>query len=278
MESDNKPKLFVSFSAGQSSAFMAQKLSREYRHLYEMVFGFANTGQENEKSLVFADRCDREFGLNLVWMEAVTHYDQKMGCTHKIVDFASASRKEEPFREMIKKYGIPNKAYPHCTRELKENPLRSYLASIGWETGNYIKAIGMRVDEPKRRRADANKVGIVYPLMDWFPMTKPEINAHWDSMPFCLGLEEHEGNCKTCWKKSFNKLVRIARETPAAFEFNAEMEAQYGLAGYNEDGTKRVFFRGNMSTLTLLSLAAEGISSEDHHSDMRCSESCEPFV
>lgn len=270
-------RLFCSFSAGRSSAKMAQELALNYRDKYEIVFLLANTGAEDKKTLVFADRCDREFELNLVWVEAVTHPNKRSGCTHRIVTFETASRKEEPFRQMIAKYGIPNKTWPHCTRELKLNPMRSYLDSIGWHTGSYETAVGIRVDEPKRIK---RRPGIVYPLVDWFPMTKPEINDHWASMPFDLGLEDYRGNCKTCWKKSNTKLVRIARETPKDFQFNAEMESQHGLAGENRDGLRRVFFRGHTSTEGILSLAnnIERLPPvDDPDTDSGCSESCEAF-
>lgn len=39
---------------------------------YEMIVVYANVGKENEETLEFTDRCDREFGMNLIWVEAVT--------------------------------------------------------------------------------------------------------------------------------------------------------------------------------------------------------------
>lgn len=273
-------KLFVSFSAGQSSAFMAKKLKEEFSHIYDLKFGFANTGEESEKTLIFADRCDREFGLNLVWLEAVVHFGERVGSTYKIVSFNTAARNGEPFEDVIKKYGIPNKAYPHCTRELKLAPMRTWLNSIGWTVGTHLTAVGIRADEPKRLRKDADKVGIVYPMAHWFPMTKPEINDFWEQQPFRLGLQEHQGNCKWCWKKSFKKLVTIAKETPSFFDFPARMEATYGLNGHNIDGNKRKFFRGHMSATELLQIAntVPAVPTADDPDEFSsCSESCEAF-
>src|SRR5882672_246036 len=162
-------RLLVSFSGGRTSAFMAKRLKDFYAHIFEMIFVIANTGQEHEKSLIFADRCDREWGLGLVWVEAVVHHGEKIGCTHRIVTFETASRNGEPFEQVIKKYGIPNKAYPHCMRELKLNPMHSYMESIGWRDAS--TAIGIRADERRRISKDADKYGIAYPMINLFPTT-----------------------------------------------------------------------------------------------------------
>lgn len=259
---------------------MACEMKSHYSDKFNMIFLFANTGCEWEETLIFTDRCDREFGLNLVWVEAVVHQNEKRGCSHRVVTFESASRNGEPFEAMITKYGIPNKAYPHCTRELKLNPMRSYTDSIGWATGDYLRAVGIRADEPKRIRQDAAAVGIIYPLAHDFMLTKPEINDWWLQQSFNLNLLEHQGNCKWCWKKSHRKLVTIAKETPQAFNFPMRMEMNYGLSGHNVDGTKRTFFRGHMSTLDILESAAANtipMLRLDPDEDAGCSESCEPF-
>src|ERR1039458_5841016 len=130
---DMRLKLFVSVSGGETSGYMAKRLRDEYSDVYDMQFGFANTGLEKLATLVFVERMHTEWEMPITWLEAVTHPGERVGCTHKIVDLATAARKGEPFEEVIKKYGIPNKMYPHCTRELKLNAIRSYLASIDWE-------------------------------------------------------------------------------------------------------------------------------------------------
>ena len=53
------------------------------------------------------------------------------------------------------------------------------------------------------------------------------INSFWSSMPFRLDLKGYEGNCKTCWKKSFRKLVTIARYNPHWFSFMRQMEIEF---------------------------------------------------
>jgi hypothetical protein len=280
-------RLVVSFSGGKTSGYMAKKLFDGYRDKYAMLVIFANTGLECEETLEFVDRCDRIWGFGLRWVEAVVHHGQEKASTHKEVSFETASRNGQPFEEVIKKYGIPNMAYPHCTRELKANPIRSYVHTI-WSPGTYRIAVGIRGDE---RQRVTQQPEFVYPLTETphlfkgleFPdmyATKPMINDWWEEQPFTLNLQEHEGNCQTCFKKSTPKLVRIAQEHPTRFDFTHRMEQKYGLAGHNEDGTKRVFYRGNMSTETILYLARTSTAPPHfNHADEfgGCSESCEAF-
>ena len=276
-----KPKLFLSFSGGQSSAYMTKRTIDELGGDYEIIVLFANTGQELEKTLEFVNRCDVEYGWNVAWIEAKVYHGERRGCGHNVVDFETACRDGSVFEEVIKKYGIPNAAYPHCTRELKLNPMYSYLRSIGWEKGSYETAIGIRHDEQRRVSKKQEQDRIIYPMIDWFPTEKVDVNDFWDDQPFNLGLLEHEGNCSWCWKKSFRKHSLLASENRSIFGFPAAMEALHGLRGNNLDGRHRVFFRGNMSTKELLS-ASDAIgtfdfSGGDQDENSGCSESCEIF-
>ena len=103
-----KETLFVSFSGGRTSGYMCHWLLENKADEYELIFVFANTGLEHEKTLEFVHKCDKVFKLNLVWVEAVVNPVKGRGVTHRIVDYFSAARNGEPFEEVIKKYGIPN--------------------------------------------------------------------------------------------------------------------------------------------------------------------------
>ncbi len=239
-----KEALFVSFSGGRTSAYMCWWLLNNKADEYNFIFVFANTGQEHEKTLEFVNECDKRFGLNLVWIEAVVHHGERIGSTHKIVSFETASRKGEPFEEVIKKYGIPNQDYPHCNRELKLNPIFSYKRSLEFKS-NHKMAVGIRVDEIDRIGPKAKEHGCIHPLIKQRPITKPEIVHWWTFQSFDLGISEEEGNCVTCWKKSIRKLMTIAKRTPEQFNFFRRMESQYSTAGAGND--PRVFFRGHNS-------------------------------
>lgn len=271
------PDLAVSFSGGKTSAKMLHDLQKKYTG--RMVVCFMNTGCEDERTLTFADRCDRAWNANMVWLEAVVHPEENVGTTHKIVTFETAARDGEPFEAAIKKYGIPNSTSPTCTRELKQRVIASYLRSIGW-LGNCVIAVGMRADEPRRLRADAIQARIVYPFAHWWPTTKPEVNEFWEEQPFTLELEEYEGNCMVCWRKSDPKLIRIAKSAPHRFEFNRRMESQYGQ---NQWGGKRsLFFRGHKTVQDIFAMAAlltpsPAMLVNRPDDDSGCSESCEVF-
>lgn len=237
-----KETLFVSFSGGRTSAYMCWWLLENKADEYDFIFVFANTGLEHEKTLEFVDRCDKEFGLNVVWVEAYVHA-KRIGTGHTIVDFQSASRGGEPMEAVIKKYGIPNQDYPHCTRETKLAPMRDYKRELNFNTYHPM-AIGIRSDEPRRlpNAATAEMLGLVYPLAHWTQCTEPQIRHWWADQDFDLDLPVHYGNCVTCWKKSNRKLLTIARHDPHYFDFMDRMEQIYPDAGAGDQ--KRVFFRG----------------------------------
>ena len=250
-------RLFISFSGGETSARMAHLLLTRWRKRWdEVVCGIANTAEENEETLVFADQCDRHFGMRLVWVEADVQHGVRSATKHRIVTFQTASRKGEPFEEVVKKYGLPGPGRFHCTRELKLNPMKSYLASIGWEEGTYDTAIGIRADESGRRRADHVAERIIYPLLDWLPQTKPQVNEFWMKQPFRLRLTGYQGNCKWCWKKSTRKHMTLLSEDPSKYDFPERMDRLYGTVGAEfEEGKNeypyRTMFRGNLTTRQL---------------------------
>lgn len=242
---------------------MAQYLLKHKSREYDMVFVFANTGEENEETLEFVDKCDKEFGLNVVWVEAVVHHGERKGTTHKIVDFETASRNGEPFEDVIKKYGIPNQAFPHCNREMKLRPIHSYIKnSLGWK--DYYTAIGIRYDEIDRMVSDRSTYNIIYPLIEDVRMTKVKINFWWSNFKFRLNLKGYQGNCKTCWKKSKKNLCKIAQENPEHFDFFRDMERKYSLETplerdevLDESGNKKpmTFFRGGLSVNDIFNLS-----------------------
>lgn len=225
-----KKKLLIGFSGGETSAFMAQWLRAHKAEEYEMIFVFANTGQENEQTLEFVEKCDKYFELGVVWIEAIINPKMGQGTRMKVVHFKNASRNGEPFEAHISKYGIPNMENLACTRELKTNTMKAYARSIGWKRSDYEIAIGIRVDEIDRINSRHKEERLIYPLASpkWgIPMTKPKINFYWKQMPFRLELKGYEGNCMACHKKSLRKLLTIAQDTPEKFDWAIKMEKKY---------------------------------------------------
>lgn len=280
-----KPDLVVSFSGGRTSAYMSYWLKKHKSEEYNLHFVFANTGREDERTLEFVKDCDVYFNLNLTWLEAVTHKGERKGCTHKVIDFDTADRKGRVFEEVIQKYGIPNKAYPHCNRELKLNPIKS------WMRGNGLKkahtAIGIRVDEIDRMSIKAEENKLIYPLVSMNPKTKDQILNWWTRQHFDLDVPEHYGNCITCFKKSDRKLMTIAKRDVEQFEWTDNMEQKYGSIGCTKD-TSRVFFRSNTSTSELVGRAMledfkefdDRLEEYQHELDLSngCSDSCDIYA
>jgi hypothetical protein len=276
--------LLVSFSGGETSAFMGQWLNNNYKNYgyKNIVFVFANTGLENEQTLEFVERCDDYFKLNIKWVEASVYKGERKGTGYTLTDFIKAKRKGEPFEEVIQKYGIPNQATPHCTRELKQAPIQSFAKNY-FNNEKYHTAIGIRMDEADRINPKARQMGFIYPLINskMIPSNKPMVNIFWRSMPFRLELKGYQGNCKTCWKKADKKLYQIAKENPSAFDFMNEMEMKYPI---DPNGHKKVFFRNNRSTKQILEEAMnwngkirDDSNQYDYQMDLIGVDSCEVF-
>lgn len=270
----DKKKLVVSFSGGETSAYMAKWLIENKSDEYEMVFVFANTGDEEEETLNFIDLCSKKWDIDIVWVEAVVHHSKRIASTHKVVNFETASRNREPFKEVIKKYGIPNQNFLHCNREMKLNPIKSYIKNLGWK--DYYTAIGIRVDEFDRINKNRKELGLIYPLVSDKPTTKQEISYWWSKQEFRLKLKSYNTNCRTCWKKSDKVLAQIYKDNPHYFDFNKEMESKYGKEKYT-------FFRNGRSTERLIEdLKKINSTPKDKHSDTNYqlslySESCDIY-
>jgi hypothetical protein len=255
----SKRNLLVSVSGGRSSHYMAKHI-REHPDYAEcnILFVFANTGKERTETLDFVHECDVRWQLGIVWVEAKVHHGERKGSGYTLVNYATASRRGEPFEEMIRKYGIPNQSFPHCTRELKLNPIHAY-AEKHFNDEPYITAIGIRVDEARRIRMAPDKC---YPLVEW-GVNVERVRRWWQQQPFDLQLRDYEGNCDLCWKKSIRKLMTLVNERPRDTRWWLQMEEWYsGLKlvsrAHSETANKPQFFgRKAMSMVELLKQAKQ---------------------
>ncbi|MCZ2397844.1 MAG: hypothetical protein LC100_15040 [Chitinophagales bacterium] len=280
----SKKVMQISFSGGRTSGFMTKWLLDNKSDEYDFIVTFANTGLEDERTLDFVNNCDKYFGFNTVWLEADVKHGERKGTQFKVVTYESASRNGEPFEEVIKKYGIPNPSFLHCTRELKLAPMNSYMKSIGYPVNRIPTAIGIRCDETRRVRKDAENVNIVYPLIDMIPTDKQDVLDWWAEQAFDLGIEEWDGNCKGCFKKSFKKIFKQLDRDKSVLDFHKKMESLYATNGTNkEEGYKRVFFRGHTSANRLYEMWEENKDQPERtllnmDENSGCSESCEVYL
>jgi hypothetical protein len=209
-----------------------------------LYFVFANTGLEHEKTLEFVNKCDKHWGLNLVWIESVTHQQKGIGQTYKIVNYASASRDGEPFEQHIKKEGLSGPGIPRCSGRLKSIPLNKYRRSIDPDA---LACVGIRVDEIDRINPNSKKEKLIYPLISMVPTTKAEIRYWFKEQYSLVGVKDGQ---RRYWFREYLTVDKLIEMSKCEFtEFKDHMpELQYDLLGYDMD-------------------AING-----------CSESCEAFV
>lgn len=281
-----KGKLLISFSGGRTSAYMMWWILNEWedRHNWEIIVVFANTGKEVEGTLFFVDECSQEWDIPIAWVEAkckdengVPFSDKGWKVKHKIVNYETASRKGEPFEEMISVLGIPSTNAPFCSKQLKRLAIESYAKSIGWE--DYMVASGIRIDED--RPLDRGRC--IYPFIDIKPTTKIEVVIWFMRQPFNLQIHPDDGNCDNCWKKDDPRLVRNMIRKPDSFIWWESMTTKYGHLNPRETELNPPFhfFRGNKSVMDIRNLA--GMSQAElkqlsmGFADDPCNESCEAF-
>ena len=274
----------------------------EHRHQYDIKIVFANTGLEEPETLVFINQCAIRWGLDIVWVEA-RHKDENgvpfsykgWKVKHQVVNYLTAARYQKlhdgtwswtPFEEMVSVLGIPSTNSPFCSSQLKKAAIESFAESIGWT--DYYKAIGIRIDEPKRLMKNWEKEKIKYFFVDPNPTNKRDVVIWWGKQDFDLEVDQDLGNCNACWKKDLPRLVRIAKKNPSKFEWWQYITDKYGhfmprqmeklLPPFN-------FYRGNLSPSDILSMASRYDSLTLEQIEMfcelekqtGCGESCEAF-
>jgi len=247
-----KDKLLVcTFSGGRTSAFMGQFLNNYDKYKdYDKLFVFANTGKEKEETLQFIDRCDKEWNLDVVWLEAKVNFEKNKGTKHKIVNYKTASRNGKPFEDMLKKYPMPSAFASSCTRELKQRPMDSYIKSLGYK--EVYTAIGIRYDERHRKSIHAKETNTIYPLCDDIKVDSSFIRNWWDKQCFDLDLKDYEGNCDLCFKKSLRKRLTLIKENPSIAKWWLDMENKY-----SSEKLPRFDLRNNFSIEQLIELSKQ---------------------
>lgn len=249
----------ILFSSGRTSAFLA-KFMKENPKYKNCIFVFMNTGKEVEPSLIFADKCDKEFGLNLVYLEALVNDEKGKGTTYTIVDFETASRNGEPFEAMLQKYPLPNNMASNCTRELKQRPIDAYLRD-NYKDYDVIKVVGIRADEAHRKSINAEKEKVIYPLCDEIKVDRRFIRNWWENQSFDLELKDYEGNCDLCFKKSLKKRLTIIKDNPKVADWWQKMEDKY-----SSEEIPRFDLRTNKSIEELVEMAKQPFTkAEDLH-------------
>jgi hypothetical protein len=250
------------FSGGRTSAFLS-KYIKENPSYTNVKYIFLNTGKEREETLEFVNECDKRWGLDVVWLEAVIIHEKNVGTSYKIVNFETASRNGEPFEQMLMKYPLPNNMASNCTRELKQRPVDAYVRDM-FKGCLINRIIGIRADEAHRKSTNA-----IYPLCDEIRVDAKFIRNWWDKQDFDLKLKDYEGNCDLCFKKSLKKRLTIVKENPSVADWWEQMEDKY-----SSESIPRFDLRTNKSITEIKNLSKKQFTkAEDLHelSKQQCS-------
>jgi hypothetical protein len=229
----------IAFSGGESSGLMLCKIVEAHGgklpddvHVVE-----CNTSRERPEWALFSRRVAEHLGI---YVNLLEWRPGEPGFEH--VSWNNAAMDGSVFAGLIDEKGyLPNREAGYCSIELKTRVSWAFARKeLGWK--NWTSVVGFRHDEqPRVNGARVRNIlkkdcwRTICP-MDAAKVSKREVNAFWEAMPFRLGLENHQGNCTLCWKKTGWKLDRIIRNEPGIEQWWIEQEERE-LA--NQEGPQR---------------------------------------
>jgi 3'-phosphoadenosine 5'-phosphosulfate sulfotransferase (PAPS reductase)/FAD synthetase len=232
----------ISFSGGRTSGYMLWRILQENNGLPDdAIVCFANTGKEDEETLKFIDRCSKEWGVEIHWVEYMANEIPKQ--RFKKVTFETASRNGEPFFDSINQNGkpyLPNPVARICTINMKIRVINHYLKSLGWDHNENMDWVGIRADEQRRAaKIDRSRTPLVVD-----GITKQDVGLFWKNNSFDLGLPNMNGvtmhgNCDLCFLKPTHQIISLIKEKPERADWWISMEnhAQSSNKTYG-DGAK----------------------------------------
>ncbi|GIC77682.1 phosphoadenosine phosphosulfate reductase family protein [Moritella sp. F3] len=204
----------VSFSGGRTSAYLVflMEIARKMFG-WNVFYVYCDTGVEHGLTYRFIREIVKFWGIDLIVLRTVINpilgegnsfevFGPEDLSTHRMPPF-------EPFKSMMKKYGTPYSGGEFCSERMKKDPFEAYC-NQRFGKGNYITWLGMRSDEPKRLKPKTN----VRYLADLVEIDKPSILSWWKKQVFDLLIDEDEGNCLFCMKKSTPKLALALKKNP----------------------------------------------------------------
>ncbi len=214
----------ISFSGGRTSAYMLWRVLQSNNGLPEdAIVCFANTGKEEEATLEFVRDCEKNWGVEIHWLE----YRAEKPFVEKVT-FETASRNGEPFEALInKKNYLPNMVARFCTQELKVLAIDRYMKQRGQKS--YQTMVGVRADEPRRVTKIRGQEDKFCPLAD-VQVTEQIVWNFWSSHSFDLALPKVSGasNCDLCFLKGGQILMGLIQQKPERAIWWANMEKKVG--------------------------------------------------
>ncbi len=276
-------KKVVSFSGGRTSAYLTIKAIEMFDGDVDVVC--MDTGAEHPKTYDFIKRFSKYiktmYRLDITFLR--TDFSSPLGEGNSYFDVGvnGIGPDIKPFKEMVKKYGVPYIGGMFCTDRMKLVPFTKYCQEK-YGRGNYETWLGIRADEPKRLNP---KKGIRY-LAEISDFEKSDILDYWSKMPFDLEIPEQLGNCVFCPKKSNLKLAAAQRDEPELYHEFLEMLYSDDVRHDDKTGHWSQMYRGKQSLEQVVAMF-DGSTGDEIKSRIRgakmtetgsCSESCEVFV
>ena len=253
-------------SAGYSSMLMAIKLKEWYPD-DNILYVFANTEMEDQRSLDFLKDCQDYYGLDINYLVPVISQEKGVGVSYKQVEWEELKTDGGVFEQGIKKFGIPTTWNKWCTSTMKTTTISKFSNDI-FGMNNWCIALGIRIDEIDRISKHYKVNNIFYPLFD-HKIDSRQRNIFWDKQPIKLKLKAYEGNCTLCFEKSNRKKMTVINEYPDKAIWWDEMEKKYSTVeidskpSYNKFMNKfgAVYFgRKNKSIQELSEMAKQPFS------------------
>ena len=226
----------ISFSGGRTSGFMLRQIidAHDGKLPDDVIVCFQNTGLEHPMTYEFVKEVEDNWQVPILWLEmTVEQKGDKTKYGYTVTNYEKASRKGEPFKELIKKRNyLPNPVARFCTTEMKVFTVRRYVEEeLGWD--EWDTCVGLRADEPWRvasLKKDNRKDNPISPLHQ-AGHTVQDVMNFWKSSDFDLRLPGGDntfGNCVGCFLKGRDKLQRIMENNPEHFRWWIDMEKMIG--------------------------------------------------
>lgn len=203
----------VSFSGGRTSAYLVWLMEsiKKERNM-EVDYVFMDTGAEHPETYKFIKNVVKRFGIKLTCLRTVVNPEMGVGCKYKIIDIEECVNDLKPYKDVIRKYGVPKNHMPHCTLHMKTSPFKKYCIDK-YGRNNYVTWLGIRADEPRRIK-EAKNIEYMASISDF---DSDDVLDWWGLQDFDLGFDINSGwlgNCVFCPKKSNSKLALAAIDEP----------------------------------------------------------------
>ena len=240
-----KEPSIISFSGGRTSGYMLYKILQAHSGVlpdYCRVV-FCNTGKEMQQTLDFVNDCQKNWGVNIDWLELSgvdkhgykpTENSRDWIFKYRITDYDNCFKNGEPFETLINHYNkLPNATNRFCTYLMKQRAIIWYEKINKLVNPTHI--LGLRYDEPHRvHRIKARKDNKhhICPLYDE-KITNTDVAEFWRKSNFDLRLIAKNGhtvfgNCDMCFLKGKNQLTHMMREKKDLANWWIEQEEKTG--------------------------------------------------